>query len=75
MSDDMSRLVFKRYPHLSLFDETLGLIKQGADIILEASIGGLSELSAAQRVLPVTSSHAEMGSLNIGSLNFGDYVY
>jgi 3-keto-5-aminohexanoate cleavage enzyme len=60
---------------LSFFDDTLGLIKQGADIILEASTGGLSELSAAQRVLPVTSSHAEMGSLNIGSLNFGDYVY
>ena len=60
---------------MRFFNETLGLIKKQADIILEASTGGLSELSAAQRVLPVASSYAEMGSLNIGSLNFGDFVY
>jgi len=60
---------------MSFFNETLGLIKDRTEIILEASTGGLSALSAAQRVLPVTSTHAEMGSLNVGSLNFGDYVY
>lgn len=57
------------------FDQTLEHIKKRSDIILEASTGGLSELDAAQRALPLGSRYAEMGSLNIGSLNFGDFVY
>lgn len=44
---------------MSFFNETLGLIKDRTEIILEASTGGLSTLSAAQRVLPVTSTHAD----------------
>jgi len=57
------------------FDETVKLIKEEVDIILEASTGGLSDFSAEQRIVPVTNPFAEMGSLNIGSLNFGDHVY
>jgi len=60
---------------ISFFNETLDLIKKRTDIVLEASTGGLSDLTPAQRIAPVGSSHAEMGSLNIGSLNFGDSVY
>ncbi|MEE4167082.1 MAG: 3-keto-5-aminohexanoate cleavage protein [Desulfocapsaceae bacterium] len=60
---------------MSFFNETIELIKQQSDIILEASTGGLSELDAVQRACPVGSRYAEMGSLNIGSLNFGDFVY
>ncbi len=60
---------------MRFFDQTLDLIKERTDIILEASTGGMSGLTAAQRIVPVTSSHAEMGSLNIGSLNFGDFFY
>ena len=74
--------------HLHARDETGGLttdlapfaaavdtIKASCDILLEASTGGLSNLSAVERVLPASNPHAEMGSLNIGSLNFGDAVY
>jgi 3-keto-5-aminohexanoate cleavage enzyme len=60
---------------LTPFSTTVAAIKDSCDIILEASTGGLSNLTAAERVLPASAPHAEMGSLNIGSLNFGDAVY
>jgi len=62
-------------PDLKEFDATVQQITDAVDIILEASTGGLSDLSAAERVLPVSNPYAELGSLNIGSLNFGDQVY
>ena len=60
---------------LRLFDTSVGKVKAKCDVILEASTGGLSELSCQQRIVPVRSRWTEMGSLNIGSLNFGDQVY
>ena len=60
---------------LAPFDQTMARIRQHCDIILEASTGGLSRLSREERIVPVTNPAAEMGSLNIGSLNFGDEVY
>ena len=60
---------------LSAYSRAVDIIKESCDIILEASTGGLSTLSASERVLPAGHRHAEMGSLNIGSLNFGDDVY
>lgn len=60
---------------LAPFAATVASIRASCDIILEASTGGLSTLTAAERVLPATVPEAEMGSLNIGSLNFGDAVY
>jgi 3-keto-5-aminohexanoate cleavage enzyme len=60
---------------LTSFSKAVATIKASCDIILEASTGGLSTLTAAERVLPASNPHAELGSLNIGSLNFGDAVY
>ncbi|NNK86046.1 MAG: 3-keto-5-aminohexanoate cleavage protein [Desulfobacterales bacterium] len=60
---------------LSSFSQAVSTIKKKCDVILEASTGGLSDLSAAERVLPASNTNAEMGSLNIGSLNFGNHVY
>ena len=60
---------------LTAFDKAVSKIKNSVDIILEASTGGLSEFTAAERVMPTQNVNAEMGSLNIGSLNFGDHVY
>ncbi len=57
------------------FDETVKLIRTDCDIVLEASTGGLSEMSAEERVRPAGNPSASLGSLNIGSLNFGDEVY
>jgi len=60
---------------LTSFSKAVATIKASCDIVLEASTGELSSLTAAERVLPVSNPHAELGSLNIGSLNFGDAVY
>ncbi len=60
---------------LTAFNKAVQTIKNSCDIILEASTGGLSDFTAAERVLPTVNPHAQMGSLNIGSLNFGDFVY
>lgn len=60
---------------LSTFNKTADLIKASCDIILEASTGGLSSMTALQRTLPATNRHAQLASLNVGSFNFGDRVY
>lgn len=60
---------------LTAFNKAVQIIKDSCDIILEASTGGLSSFTAAERVLPTENPYAQMGSLNIGSLNFGDHVY
>ncbi|MBD3240243.1 MAG: hypothetical protein GF331_06620, partial [Chitinivibrionales bacterium] len=57
------------------FDMAVRLIDERCDIVLEASTGGLSDFTAQERVRPIDNPRAEMGSLNIGSLNFGDEVY
>lgn len=60
---------------LTFFNQAVDLIKNHCDIMVEASTGGLSSLAPQERALPVGNEHAEMGSLNLGSLNFGDQVY
>jgi 3-keto-5-aminohexanoate cleavage enzyme len=60
---------------LTTFNKAVQGIKDGCDIILEASTGGLSELTPEERALPAGNPHAEIASLNIGSVNFGDRVY
>jgi len=60
---------------LTAFNQAVQTIKDSCDIILEASTGGLSNFTASQRILPIGNPHAHMGSLNLGSLNFGDEVY
>lgn len=60
---------------LTSFSYAVEKVKKSCNIILEASTGGLSELKADERILPVSNIYAEMGSLNLGSLNFEDKVY
>jgi len=60
---------------LTAFNNAIQIIYDSCDIILEASTGGLSDFTAAERVKPTENPYARMGSLNIGSLNFGDEVY
>jgi len=61
--------------NLSVFNKAVQAIKDSCDIILEASTGGLSDLTPEERALPAGNPHAEIASLNIGSVNFGDRVY
>jgi 3-keto-5-aminohexanoate cleavage enzyme len=55
--------------------EACARIRAESDILIEASTGGLSSLSAGERALSLDNPHAELGSLNMGSVNFHDQVY
>ena len=60
----------------SVFTETLNEIRRVTpEILIEASTGGLSDLTREERANPLAAEHVEAGSLNMGSLNFGDEVY
>lgn len=51
------------------------LIRERSDIIIEASTGGLSDMTAQERALPVRGPQVDTASLNMGSVNFLDAVY
>ena len=60
---------------LSDFSKTIELITNECSVIIEASTGGLSNLTPQERVLPLQNEKVKLGSLNMGSLNFLDKVY
>lgn len=60
---------------LSAFQETLRLIRRESDIVIEASTGGVSELTIQERCLPLSLPEVECASLNVGSVNLGRAVY
>lgn len=57
------------------FSKTLDLIRESSDIIIQGSTGGLSSLTLEERCVSVTDPRVEVGSLNMGSVNFGEEVY
>jgi len=59
---------------LGAFHRTIARIREGCDIIIEGSTGGVGDLTAAERCV---SLHAdiEMASLNVGSVNYDQGVY
>ena len=59
---------------LSAFRRTLGLIREGCDIIIEGSTGGINALSAAERSVSL-QTEIELASLNPGSVNYDQGVY
>ncbi|MGB6607609.1 MAG: 3-keto-5-aminohexanoate cleavage protein [Atribacterota bacterium] len=60
---------------LSNFSKTIELITNECSVIIEASTGGLSSLTPQERAVPLQNEKVELGSLNMGSLNFLDKVY
>ncbi len=59
---------------LSAFRETIRLIREQCDIIIEGSTGGINSLSAAERCVSLQAD-VEMASLNPGSVNYDAGVY
>ena len=59
----------------SYFDSILDIISTEVPILIEASTGGLSQMTAEERCRPAENKKASFGSLNMGSLNFTDDVY
>ena len=57
------------------FGRTLDLIRQESDIIINGSTGGVSDLSLEDRCVSLDDPRVEIGSLNMGSVNFGDSTY
>ena len=54
---------------------TLDRICNETDLIVNGSTGGVSELSLEDRCVSLDDPRVEIGSLNMGSVNFGDSVY
>jgi Uncharacterized conserved protein len=62
-------------PDLTWFKETVERIRKETDIVIEASTGGVSELSIEERCAPLLYDAVECASLNVGSVNLGETVY
>ncbi len=60
---------------LTNFSKTIEQITNKCGVIIEASTGGLSSLTPQERAFPLQNEKVELGSLNMGSLNFLDKVY
>lgn len=62
-------------PDLSLLEETVQYIREGCDIVVEISTGGVSNLTIEERCQPCYAPFVEANSLNVGSVNLGEAVY
>ncbi len=65
----------KLTPDVSDFVATIDPLRQGSDLIIQASTGGVSAMNIGQRCAPLDCAGVEMASLNVGSVNLGDSVY
>lgn len=61
--------------NLTEFSRTIDMIRKGSDIIIQGSTGGVFDLSLADRCVSLNDPRVEVGTLNMGSANFGDGVY
>jgi 3-keto-5-aminohexanoate cleavage enzyme len=60
---------------LKTFHDTLDLIAQRTDMVIQGSTGGLSSLTLEERCVCLDIPQLEVASLNMGSVNFGESVY
>jgi 3-keto-5-aminohexanoate cleavage enzyme len=57
-----------------VFEETIRLIKEKCDIIVQVTTGGAVGMTPEERLQPVTL-RPEMATLTMGTVNFGDDVF
>jgi 3-keto-5-aminohexanoate cleavage enzyme len=57
------------------FRETLDRICDETDMIINGSTGGVSDLTVEERCVSLNDPRVRIGSLNMGSVNFGETVY
>lgn len=60
---------------LSDYSATLDLIRESSDILVNASTGGITELSLDERCVALNDPRTEIASLNMGSVNIGEDVF
>ncbi|MRN52218.1 3-keto-5-aminohexanoate cleavage protein [Paenibacillus monticola] len=61
--------------NIEVFKDTVEQIIRESDIVIQASTGGLSELTIEQRCAPLAYDKVETVSLNVGSVNLGEAIY
>ncbi len=62
-------------PNMDVFRETIERIREKSNIVIEASTGGVSNLTIQERCAPLYYDKVECASLNVGSVNLGTAVY
>lgn len=62
-------------PDLSVLKEIVERIREKSDIVIQASTGGVSDLTIEERCAPLYYDKVETCSLNVGSTNLGNSVY
>ena len=60
---------------LDVFQQTINMIREKTDMIIQGSTGGLSTLSLEERCVSLNVPEVEVASLNMGSVNFAETVY
>ncbi|WP_145021322.1 3-keto-5-aminohexanoate cleavage protein [Paenibacillus sp. Y412MC10] len=60
---------------MDVYQDTVERITKDSDIVIQASTGGLSDLTIQQRCAPLSYDKVETVSLNVGSLNLGEAIY
>ncbi len=61
--------------NLNVFKKTLDLITAKSELIIQGSTGGLANLTLEERCVCLDEPRVEVGSLNMGSVNFDETVY
>lgn len=62
-------------PDVTVFQETIRRIRAESGMIVQASTGGVSDMTIEERCAPLALREVEMSSLNSGSVNLDDAVY
>lgn len=65
----------KQVSDLTIFSQTIDLIRKESDILIQGSTGGVSSLSLEERCVSVDEPRTQLASLNMGSTNLGEGVY
>lgn len=60
---------------LSEFNACVKAVRKSSDIVIQASTGGISNMSIQERCAPLYLPTVETCSLNVGSVNLGGAVY
>jgi 3-keto-5-aminohexanoate cleavage enzyme len=59
----------------SAFAQTLDMVRESCDIVIQGSTGGASDLTVEERCVALNDPRVEVASLNMGSVNFEETVY
>lgn len=65
----------KLTPDTSVINESFAKILERVDVVVQASTGGISDMTIEERCYPLNNPRVESASLNGGSTNLGEAIY